>query len=152
MAQLPNDLHASRLARSLMQTAMMDRLGPERSLDAAICLSELVSNVVVHVEEPPVLVAHLDCQEVVVQVSDRHPIDEAFSRLLRELRETGRTSDLRTIGGRGFQIVDLLADDWGVHGWANSATGGRQDRLAGKTLWFAMEAQGARELADFDLG
>jgi len=54
-------------------------------------------------------------------------------------RPTARTPGVTELHGRGLQIVDRLADEWGV-----APTGG--DRAGGKSVWFrlAVPATGRR--------
>jgi anti-sigma regulatory factor (Ser/Thr protein kinase) len=92
---------------------------PEARLDIALLTSELVGNVVSHGSggEVEVRFIALDSQ-VTIEVSDSSPL----TPLLRGLDPEG-------LGGRGIQLVDLLATAWGYRA--------RPEHL-GKTVWFAI--------------
>ena len=79
--------------------------------------SELVTNAVRH-GEPPVGL-HVACahDRVYISVSDSSPA---------EPRRTGRDHD--ALGGRGMDIVEALADAWGV----------RQHPGDGKDIWVTL--------------
>lgn len=86
----------------------------------AMVVSELVTNAVMHGEEPIVLVVALRGGVVRIEVSDGDP--HAKSVRFREV-------DVPVVGGRGLRIVALLADDWGVEATAQ-----------GKIVWVTCKA------------
>jgi len=84
--------------------------------DAVLLVSELVTNSVLH-GGPPVVVA-LDCDGEALQVRVRDGSDR-----LPSPRSAGMSDE----SGRGLQLVERLADDWGVE-----RTGD------GKHVWFVI--------------
>jgi anti-sigma regulatory factor (Ser/Thr protein kinase) len=98
---------APRLARRFVGTALNDRSVPPAACEtAALLVSELVTNAVVHTETPDIEV-EVRCADgpVRVEVRDR-------SARLPEMREHAPDE----AQGRGLEIVDALAARWGsVH-------------------------------------
>ena len=72
---------------------------------AALLISELVTNAVMHGHGPIELLALLDESRLTVDISDR---GEGFERPRHE-------RDPDAIGGYGLNIVDALASRWGIH-------------------------------------
>lgn len=118
-AEFAIDSAAPRQAR-LWAAAQLEPLGlsPERTQDALLLVSELVTNVIVHTESPPTVTieATVDQIEIGVSDTDREPA---------EIRD--RPSD--QVGGWGLRIVDQVASSWGT----------RFPGAGVKVLWFAIE-------------
>lgn len=93
--------------------------------DAALLVSELMSNTVRHGGETALLTVTLRDGLLTVAVHD----DGAG---LPEMHD--EVPDLSTTSGRGLQIVDRVADSWGV----DLDAGG-----PGKTVWFRLDAGAA---------
>lgn len=97
-------------------------------LDAVkLMVSELATNVVGHVQTSFELTLSRTAEEIRVEVADYG----------------GGTPVIRSAGpdderGRGLQIVDGLADRWGVD----------YDRPAGKIVWFTLALPAAETLSD----
>jgi anti-sigma regulatory factor (Ser/Thr protein kinase) len=96
-------------------------LGPSRdskATEVAVLLtSELVSNAIMHARSPVTLTVTLDDDRLSVAVAD----DSATTPAPRDKTIPSAAS------GRGLQIVDALATNWGV----DPAAGG-------KTVWFEL--------------
>jgi anti-sigma regulatory factor (Ser/Thr protein kinase) len=92
--------------------------------DAALLVSELVSNVVDHVGGEAVLALELDLADgwLRIAVTD----GSSIGPVVRELR-----GDLPR--GRGLQLVEAIADRWGA-----------EDHQGGKRVWFELRPPGAR--------
>jgi anti-sigma regulatory factor (Ser/Thr protein kinase) len=116
LVSLPADGRAAGLARSVVRERLhgwdLDDL-----LDAAVLLtSEVVANVIVHTDSAPALGLTRDGAGVRVTVLDESPAPP-----LRRRHSTTATT------GRGLQLLQDLADDWG---W---------DRVSsGKAVWFVL--------------
>ena len=93
--------------------------------DAALLVSELMSNTVRHGGDTALLTATLHDGLLRVAVHD----DGAGLPAMQE-----RVPDLSTTSGRGLQIVDRVADRWGVE---------LDDGGPGKTVWFQLDAAAA---------
>lgn len=90
--------------------------------DAALLVSELMSNTVRHGGETALLTASLRDGLLTVAVHD----DGAGLPAMHD-----EVPDLSTTSGRGLQIVDRVADSWGVEPDAGGP---------GKTVWFRLDA------------
>ena len=110
---LPRDQSAPGLARQQLAARLRNRVGAEALANAAIVVSELVTNAVVHGRGRITLEACLHGDRLRIEV-----VDEG----------TGKAPDVReqpenAVGGWGLRIVDTLALDWGAfegttHVWA----------------------------------
>lgn len=116
---LPADSTAPRLARS----AVAERLGdhPRRD-ELLLCVSEVVTNAVLHARSASQLRVRTQGSCLVVEVVDRDPTVP-----------TRRQHDLSAPTGRGLHLLDALATSWGTtpHG-------------DGKIVWFEFELDGPR--------
>jgi anti-sigma regulatory factor (Ser/Thr protein kinase) len=121
---LPPSPSAPRLARETLAHNVGQRLSPDRLEDAALVLSEVVTNAVRHAG-----LGSDDHIEVRVRASDRDLLFEV-SDPGRGFRPTPRGRDVET-GGWGLQLLDRLSDGWGVH----DRPGG------GSVVWFRMDAR-----------
>lgn len=119
-ATLPGGPDAPSLARALISRWLNGHGNAELHADACLLVSELVTNSVCHAGQPPgapvrITAAALDGR-VRVEVKDQghgHP--------------RGRVPD-PVAGGFGLQLVELIADRWGV------------DREHGTQVWFELTA------------
>ncbi|MDQ1385544.1 MAG: hypothetical protein QOG65_2923 [Actinomycetota bacterium] len=115
--QLPCLSSSAGLARRRMKTFLAERVEPWDGDRAALVVSELVANAVLHGVAPIQL--HVDVDGMLrIEVSD----GDCFGLVHARPAET----DLP--GGRGLRIVDALADDWGT----------RVDEH-GKTVWAQLQ-------------
>ncbi|HET7734435.1 MAG TPA: ATP-binding protein [Nocardioidaceae bacterium] len=118
---LPVDATAPGLARRLLRQALADSSVNDDVLDAALlCLSELVTNVVMHAGRPPSM--DVDLTEGTLTVTIHH--DSAgpdTSALVAE-------PDPLRISGRGLELVDAVASAWGS-----------ESRSTGTTTWFQLD-------------
>ena len=109
---------ASFARRAMARAADLWRLDREMTDTALLLVSELVTNAIRHGTPPVRLSLQLDRDRLRVEVTDSSP---ALPELTRP--------DPEQIGGRGLQIVQLLAARWG----ASSSS-----RRLGKTVWFEL--------------
>ena len=86
---------------------------------ALLCLSELVTNAVVHAGSPSDVTATLD-HVLTVTLRDRGGAG-------RDARVDPDPDPMR-VHGRGLQLVDALADRWGA-----------EPDATGTTVWFVLE-------------
>jgi anti-sigma regulatory factor (Ser/Thr protein kinase) len=116
---LPDGPEGASLARRAMaRAADLWRLDREMTDTALLLVSELVTNAILHGTPPVRLSLRLDRDRLRVEVTDSSP---ALPELTRPEPDQ--------IGGRGLQIVQLLAARWG----ASSSS-----RRLGKTVWFEL--------------
>ncbi|WP_158257260.1 ATP-binding SpoIIE family protein phosphatase [Kineococcus xinjiangensis] len=102
---LPTDRRAVSAARSFLRAELGQWRLEHLIDDSELVLSELVTNALVHTDDPPVVTLRYvsDSDELVLSVRDRSA---------RGPEE--RSPDLEAQGGRGLLIVDTLATAWGV--------------------------------------
>lgn len=112
---LPNDDGAPRVARRRVSELVGDH---ERVDDLLLCVSEVVTNAVVHARSLVALTYTCEDDVVRIEVVDGSPA------ALPTRAEPQPSSP----SGRGVKIVDALADRWGVE------VGG-----ARKTVWFEFD-------------
>ena len=91
-----------------------------RAEDAALALSELVTNAVLHGREPLALRLVLRADRLRAEVRDGSPLTPSFSML-----------DPAAVTGRGLLLVANLADRWGLE----PVAGG------GKAVWFELDRE-----------
>ena len=102
--ELPRSVSSVRPAREFVRS-WLSLVGPEDPTyraDLAIAVTELVTNAVVHAQEPIELHLWRRRDGVRIGVSDG-------SRTVGTLR----TSDPESTAGRGLRVVDRLASEWG---------------------------------------
>jgi anti-sigma regulatory factor (Ser/Thr protein kinase) len=115
------DTAGPRLARAEVGRALAT-WGDRGSREVVVLLvSELVTNAVVHARTPVTVRLEVVGRCATVEVDDASPAAPAI-RVPRD----------NVPGGRGLQLLETLADRWGV-----------RPREVGKTVWFELEA--ARE-------
>jgi two-component sensor histidine kinase len=102
----------------MARAADLWRLDREMTDTALLLVSELVTNAIRHGTPPVRLSLRLDRERLRVEVTDSSPVLPELTR-----------PDPDQIGGRGLQIVQLLAARWGA-----SAS----SRRLGKTVWFEL--------------
>lgn len=101
------DLEAPREARRFVERTLGREVGERWLETATLLVSELVTNAVMHTDTDVVVAIDRADGRVVVSVTDRDP---GSAEAVTPRRGRG-TSDPT---GRGLQIVDALADRWGV--------------------------------------
>lgn len=120
--ELPGDATASRRARRFLRTTLKDWDLDGDTVDTAeLCVSELVTNAVIHSGTAPEVVARFDGELLTVLVQDRggrgtvHQVDDY---------------DAMAISGRGLTLVDALTTAWSA-----------EHSSDGTTVWFELEPQ-----------
>jgi anti-sigma regulatory factor (Ser/Thr protein kinase) len=104
---LPRTIQAPRQARDRMR-AYEARLGPERTEDAALLVSELVTNAVKYGPE------HGEIKLIVAEDESRMrvTVHDTGAGPLPSMRPRDRLP--HEGGGHGLRLVDLISDRWGV--------------------------------------
>jgi anti-sigma regulatory factor (Ser/Thr protein kinase) len=100
----------------------------DRSDEAQLAASELVTNAVLHGREPMHMRVLLTGDCLRVEVVDGSPISPSFSML-----------DPTALTGRGLMLISDAADRWGV-----------EPLDEGKAVWFELHAGGAPDEEDID--
>jgi anti-sigma regulatory factor (Ser/Thr protein kinase) len=100
---LGNDVGAPARARTMIR-GLTPLFGEERTEDATLLVSELVTNAVKYGTGPVELRVEAQDGKPRFTISDAGGGDEPL------MRETGGERS----GGYGLQLVDRIADDWGV--------------------------------------
>lgn len=118
---LPNDTSAPRVARGVVAEAVGDH--PRRD-DLLLCVSEVVTNAVLHARSAGELRLRHDGDHLRVEVTDRDPNLPAR-----------RQHDLQAPTGRGLRLLDALTVAWGT-----SPTAG------GKIVWFEFDLGGGKAM------
>ena len=111
--QLPRSDQAPGLARRHIAAEHGDHLGESAAVNAAVVVSELVTNAVVHGRGRILLETGLVDGRLRIEVVDE---GTGVAPAIREQPDDG-------VGGWGLQIVDTLAAGWGAyegstHVWA----------------------------------
>jgi anti-sigma regulatory factor (Ser/Thr protein kinase) len=124
---LDDDPRSAGVARRFLRAQLDEwEVGGDVPDTAELCLSELVTNAVIHAGTSSVLALSLEAGLLTVSVRDRGPVSaEPAVRLVED-------DDPLRVFGRGLQLVDALADRWGSD----------QDP-DGTTSWFALEVAGS---------
>jgi len=128
---LENDPRAPGAARQFLR----ERLGAweidRDSIDTAqLCLSEIVTNVVMHARTSSELTVHLEAGVLTVVVRDLGGSSRAGDP--SSTVGLGEGEDPMRVSGRGLMLVDAMADRWGSEADAS-----------GTTAWFALELDAA---------
>jgi anti-anti-sigma factor len=118
---LPADASAPRIAR----TAIGDLVGDEpRREDLLLCVSEVVTNAVLHAGTASQLRVRTTPGRIVVEVADTNPT-----------MPIRRQHDLQAPTGRGLLLLDALTIEWGT-----------KPVEGGKIVWFELELGGGQTL------
>ncbi len=113
--QLPADLRSAGAARRMVRKSLEGWCDDEVVDDIALCVSELVTNAVVHAHSAPGILVHVRPGVIHVEIRDD-------SETLPVLKGAGP----QDTSGRGVSILGTLSDRWGSY----RRSGG------GKTVWF----------------
>jgi len=116
--RFPAHVRSAGEARSVVRQALGGWCDEERLEDVALCVSELITNAVVHAGSEPQLLVHVRPGVIHVEISDE-------SDVLPVMRGAGPEDT----SGRGVSILGMLSDRWG----ALRRSGG------GKTVWFDID-------------
>jgi serine phosphatase RsbU (regulator of sigma subunit)/anti-sigma regulatory factor (Ser/Thr protein kinase) len=120
---LPADATASPLARRFLTRRLREwGVDQEVTETAQLCVSELVTNAVIHACTPSQVTLRLDDERLLVAVRDQGARSTVRARVDDELTQST---------GRGLTIVDVLAASW-------SAERG----MDGTTVWFELDVSG----------
>ena len=114
-SQFPADLRSAGEARAMVRRTLAGWCDETLLDDIALCVSELVTNAVVHAGSAPRILVHVRPSVIHVEISDD-------SDVLPVMHE----ADLHDTSGRGMAIMGGLSDHWGA----------RRRSGAGKTVWF----------------
>ena len=120
--QLPAELRSASEARSLVRRTLEGWCDDDMLDDIALCVSELVTNAVVHAHSEPRVLVHVRPTVIHVEISD----DSDVMPVVRE-------AELHDTSGRGMAILGGLSDRWGY----------RRRSGGGKTVWFDIVREGA---------
>lgn len=121
--RFPADARSVRDARRFVQRALAH--DDDLATRAALIVSELAGNAVVHASSPYTVRIAVDPVVVRGEVRDGD----------HHLPAPGRTTAARAFdgrGGRGLVIVEAMADRWGA----------RPDEHGGKVVWFELDVPG----------
>ncbi len=100
---LPGTAESVGLSRSVVRR-IVGSCPPEFVDSASLLTDELVTNAIRHGRPPIVLTVRFDAHVLMIEVDDCGPG-----------RPVPRQVDASAERGRGLNIVDQVADDWGVH-------------------------------------
>ncbi|MGY1610197.1 ATP-binding protein [Geodermatophilus sp. SYSU D00700] len=119
---LPPSARSVPVARHLAREVLLAWRAPQDTGDVELLVTEVVANVVDHVGGESVLSLELEYSDgwLRVAVADGSSVRPVVGEL--------RGDQPR---GRGMQIVDAIADDWGV-----------EDVDGGKRVWFSVRSHG----------
>ncbi len=120
---LPPSARSVPVARHLVREVLRAWRAPQEDGDVALLVTELVANVVDHVGGESVLSLELEFSDgwLRIAVTDGSAVEPVIGEL--------RGDQPR---GRGMQIVDAIADHWGV-----------EEASGGKRVWFVLGPDGA---------
>jgi anti-sigma regulatory factor (Ser/Thr protein kinase) len=119
--QLPGDTIAPRQARAFIRDILREWRVEEPTTDAAeLCVSELVTNAVIHTGTSAELTAQLDEEFLTVLVRD--------GGTSGSVKTPQSAPDPMTISGRGLGLVDAVATAWAA-----------EENADGTTVWFEIE-------------
>jgi anti-sigma regulatory factor (Ser/Thr protein kinase) len=118
--ELPADASASGRARHFLRHTLEEWTVDEDTVDTAeLCVSELVTNAVIHSGTAPGVTARTDGELLTVLVQDRGA---------RGTVQQDQDYDPMSVSGRGLTLVDALSDAWSAEHSAD-----------GTTVWFELE-------------
>lgn len=113
--RLPADLRSAGEARRLVRRALDGWTDEERIEDIVLCVSEVVTNAIVHADSGPRVLVHVRPAVIHVEISDD-----------TEIHPVVRGAGPQETSGRGMSILSAYSDRWG----SLRRSGG------GKTVWF----------------
>ncbi|MFP5317508.1 MAG: ATP-binding protein [Acidimicrobiia bacterium] len=116
--RFPAHVRSAGEARTVVRRTLEGWCDEDRLDDIALCVSELITNAVIHADSEPQLLVHVRPGVIHVEISDE-------SDVLPVVRGAGPEDT----SGRGVSILGMLSDRWG----ALRRSGG------GKTVWFDFE-------------
>ena len=114
-SHLPAELRSAGEARALVRRTLDGWCDEDLLDDIALCVSELVTNAVVHAESAPRVLVHVRPTVIHVEISDDSDVMPVVKH-----------ADPHDTSGRGMAILGGLSDRWG----SRRRSGG------GKTVWF----------------
>ena len=114
-SRLPAELRSAGEARALVRRTLDGWCDEDLLDDIALCVSELVTNAVVHADSAPRILVHVRPTVVHVEISD----DSDDMPVVKH-------ADPHDTSGRGMAILGGISDRWG----SRRRSGG------GKTVWF----------------
>lgn len=125
---------SARVARHELETALSD-WGRDDMIDrAGLCVSEVVTNAVLHGGRPVELSAWLDERSLHVEIRDGRAIDgtfvdriEAIHRISDPVEESDPELRDVDITGRGLLVLAEMSAEWGI-----------STNQRGKTVWFVL--------------
>jgi anti-sigma regulatory factor (Ser/Thr protein kinase) len=127
--ELPGDPSAARQARQFVSSVLREWSVDEDTVDnAELCVSELVTNAVIHSGTTSSVTVQADREYVLVIVQDRG--GRGAVRRPEEL-------DPESVSGRGLTLVDALASAWSA-----------EHSTDGTTVWFELALAGAKTDSD----
>jgi serine phosphatase RsbU (regulator of sigma subunit)/anti-sigma regulatory factor (Ser/Thr protein kinase) len=119
-AVLPSDTKAPGLARRFLDETLASwAVDEDVVMTAQLCVSELVTNAVIHTGTRPEMTVELDDECLTVLVVDHGGEGD--------VAVTGEADPIR-VSGRGLTLVDAVSSAWGV-----------QQTPDGTTVWFELE-------------
>ena len=123
MDELTIDLPADAATPRMARQAVVRLLGAhERCDDLLLCVSEVVTNAVLHARSASVMTVRIDDERIRVEVADQDPT-----------LPVRRAHDLHAPTGRGLHLLDDLTESWGA-----------DLRPGGKVVWFELALDGGR--------
>ena len=114
-SRLPAELRSAGEARAMVRRTLEGWCDDELLDDIALCVSELVTNAVVHARSAPRILVHVRPTVIHVEISDDSDVMPVVKH-----------ADPHDTSGRGMAILGGLSDRWG----SRRRSGG------GKTVWF----------------
>jgi len=117
----PSPTAAHRAREFIADFCSAAKLPPSLCQDAALLVSELVTNAVIHGRTTATVEVHRPADTLRVTVRDDNP----------SLPAVGDAPDLNTESGRGLLIVSKTASRWGIEAGDD-----------GKTIWFELAVPG----------
>lgn len=114
-SRLPAELRSAGEARAMVRRTLDGWCDEDLLDDIALCVSELVTNAVVHAQSAPRILVHVRPTAIHVEISDDSDVMPVVKH-----------ADPHDTSGRGMAILGGLSDRWG----SRRRSGG------GKTVWF----------------
>jgi serine phosphatase RsbU (regulator of sigma subunit)/anti-sigma regulatory factor (Ser/Thr protein kinase) len=118
--ELPAETHAAALGRRWLRGLLKRWEWPGDAVeDAVLCLSEVVTNAVIHTGTPTRVVAEMDEHRLLVTVVDSGRRGAAVRR---------NDAEVDDVGGRGLAVLDAVASAWSS-----------ERRASGTVVWFELD-------------